>query len=409
MLGRKLQSIDKNHFALPFLLASTDPSVGPVDEVILNNVPEHNSGQLPAWESSGSHDIVSDTIDPRLLLMSIIRPSFTMDLDCNGIGDDDFSGTLDRINLRGSDEELHTRISLLEVDLQQAAVATPYVPDFLSTSSSAAFFTVLNFRECIKAFFQVDILLATIIHRSSFQPEQVDPTLLLAIAISGSAYLHYKKESTTSACFALALRGVAERYIFHRVEQLLESSVLPVDSQSALELCQAAYIIETLQSCVKDIRIRRRIITKCHPMLVDLLRRLEIVGSRHGSLELEQDWHMFVYKESCVRLVHWVFINDAWFTLFSNHPPAMTILEMSSNLPCADRPWNADSSAKFYSLRSQEEFNSSLPCLKSLISGLLADGWTGSSTVDLFKQLDVKHFLVIIFGRLQRINSNGTD
>jgi Fungal specific transcription factor domain/Fungal Zn(2)-Cys(6) binuclear cluster domain len=363
--------------ALPFLLACTDPSVGPVDEVILTGEPEHDPDQPAAWETSGNHDPISDTIDPRLLFLSFIGPSFSMDLDCDGMDDE-------HLDLGNSDEELRTRVSLLEADLQQVAVAEPHVQNF------ATFFTVSNFRECIKVFFQREHLLATLIYRPTFHPDQVDPTLLLAIAIAGSTYLHYRQGSTGSASFALALRGIAEKYIFRRVEQLLGSTV---PSQRTLELCQAAYIIETLQSCVKDAKIRQRLITKCHPMLVELLRSLDMIGSRHESPE---DWDMFVYKESCIRLVHWVFINDAWFTLFSNHPPAMTFFDMSSHLPCGDELWNVDSTS-FDNLRLQQDFNSTSPCLKALISGLLGDEWT-ESTVALYKRLDVNHFLVLIFG-----------
>lgn len=403
MPGEWPPSTDKNHLSvLPFLLACTDPSVGPVDEVILTREPEHNAGPPAAWESSHNPDTISDTIDPRLLFLSFIGPSFSIDIDCDSMDNEHLPAIVDRVDLGNSDEELRAQVSLLEAGLQKVAAAETYVDHFLDTGSSATFFTVSNFRKCIKVFFQREQLLATIIHRPTFDPTQVDPTLLLAIAVSGSTYLDYRQGNMGFTSFALALRVIAEKYIFHRVEQLLGSAVHSAHSQGALELCQAAYIIETLQSCVKDAKIRQRLITTCHPMLVDLLRSLDIVGSRHGSLDSEQGWHLFVYKESCIRLAHWVFINDAWFTLFSNHPPAMTFLDMSSHLPCGDKFWNADSPASFDSLGFQQDFSPNLPCLKSLISGLLGDEWT--STVALYRRLDVKHFLVIILGKLSTLH-----
>ncbi|RDW72231.1 hypothetical protein BP5796_08265 [Coleophoma crateriformis] len=328
-------STDKNHLLLPFLLACTDPSVGPVDEVILTREPEHSRVQPAAWDSADNHYTISDTIDPRLLFLSFISPSFSTDLYCDSLDNGYLPGSFDRLDLGTSDEDLQSRVSLLEFDLQQVTAAEPHVQDFLSRGSSAAFFTASNFRQGIKAFFQWEQLLATLIHQPTFHPVQVDLTLLLAIALSGSTYLHYRQGITGFDSGSLALRGIAEKYFFNRVEQLLSSTDSTIDSQRTLESCQAAYIIATLQSCVKDAKIRQRVITKCHPMLVDLLRSLDMIGSRHGSPESEQDWHIFVYKESCVRLVHWVFINDAWFTLFSNHPPAMTSLrhDQLSSLP----------------------------------------------------------------------------
>ncbi|RDW65957.1 hypothetical protein BP6252_09592 [Coleophoma cylindrospora] len=388
-------STDKNHLLLPFLLACTDPSVGPVDQVILTREPDHSRVQPVTWDAADNHYTISDTIDPRLLFLSFIGPSFSTDRYCDSMDNGYLPGSLDRLDLGNSDEELQSRISLLELDLQQVTATEPHVQDFLSSGSSAAFFTASNFRQGIKAFFQWEQLLATLIHQPTFHPVQVDPTLLLAIALSGSTYLHYRQGITGSDSDSLTLRDIAEKYIFNRVEQLLSSTDPTVDSQRTLELCQATYIIVTLQSCVKDAKIRQRVITKCHPMLIDLLRSLDIIGSKHRSRESEQDWHIFVYNESCIRLVHWVFINDAWFTLFSNHPPAMTISDMTSYLPCQDALWNVDCSASFNSLGFQQDVSSALPCLKSLMSGLLGDEWT-ESTMALYKQLDVKHFLVII-------------
>ena len=379
------------------MLACTDPAIGTVDEIILTREPEQSPGQPASYQdSSDNYDItISDTIDPRLLFLSFIGPSFSMDLDRNDTDGEYLPGsTLGRPDPGNSDEELRARVSLLQVGLRQVATVDSHIQSFLATESSAAFFTVSNFRECIEVFFQREQLLATIIHKPTFRPDQADPSLLLAIAVSGSAYIHYRQGNNAGpASFVLTLREIAEKYIFHRVEQLLGSTT-SADAQQSLELCQAAYIIETLQSCVKNAKIRQRLITKCHPMLVDLLRDLDIIRTRH---EPDQDWTMFVRKESRIRLAHWAFINDGWFTLFSNHPPAMTFFDMTGHLPCRDELWNADRAASFESLRSQEDFSSSLPCPKFLISALLGDEWT-EGTVALFQHLDIKHFLVIIFG-----------
>lgn len=393
----KPPSIDNNSLQLSFLLAYTDPSVGTGDGVILVREPEHDPGQTAAWESADNHCTISDTIDPSLLFLGFTYPSFGMDLDCCSIDSDHIPNAADSTDLGISEEELRARVGQLEVDIRLVATAEPYVQNICETGSWAEFFVISSFQESIKAFFQREQLLATIIHKPTFCPEQVDTTLLLAIAISGYTYLHCRQGGTNFSPFVLALRELGEKYIFRRVEQLLGSTVPLVVSPQPLEVCQAAYIIETLQFCVKDAKTRQRTITRCHPMLVDLLRSINIVGSRHSLPGSEVDWHTFVCTESCIRLLHWVFINDAWFTLFSNRPPAMTFSDMSGHLPCDDRLWKADSPASFDSFKLQQEFSSSLSYLDALVSGLLGDEWTGS-TVASYTRLDIKHFLVLILG-----------
>lgn len=184
---------------------------------------------------------------------------------------------------------------------------------------------------------------------------------------------------------------------------MLDSAFHSNNMLQVLELCQAAYIIATLQSCVKDVKTRQRLITKYHPMLVNLLRASHMMSVKHNLPESESDWHIFIYKESCIRLIHWVFINDAWFSLFSNHPPAMTLLDVNNQLPCEDKLWNAQCNATFQSLMIYQNLSASVSCLNVLMSGLLGEMWTDKS-MEIYRQLDVKHFLIIIFGTFKSYN-----
>lgn len=297
-----------------------------------------------------------------------------------------------------ADDRLEAQVGLLEAELRRVVSREPTLSQFLHIEPPAGFFTASNFREYIKAFFQRDQLLATVIHRPTFHPDRVDLTLLLAIAVAGSAYLLYRRRRVDSATFVFALREIAERYIFNRVEQLLGSAASSPDAQKTVEVCQAAYILETLQSCVKDPRTRQRLITKCHPMFVDVLRDLGMIGSRHEAFPSGTDWSSFVHRESCIRLAHWVFINDAWFTLFTNHPPAMTFLDMTGDLPCEDALWAAESPKTFQDLMARQDWGGErVLCLRSVMSGLLGEEWK-DETVARFQQMHIKHLLVAILG-----------
>ncbi|KIW06920.1 uncharacterized protein PV09_02589 [Verruconis gallopava] len=397
IIGQELLSRDKNRNRLSFMLACTDPCAGPVDEVLITREPKDEAFQAPILDTPANLNPIADTIDPRVLFLSLIGPSFSTDLDFDDLNDAPERRTQDRLSLDKSDQELQELVSILAFELHQIAGQDTHLQSCVNTSCFDEFFTVPNFRDCIKVFFQREQLLATVIHGSTFRPNHVDPTLLLAVVVAGSVYLHYRQGSVGFTSFLLTLRAIAEKFVFQSVEELVGSTYeASSDAQRTLEICQAAYIVVTLQFCVKDVNIRQRLVTKCHPTLVDLLRNRKMTGTRHSAPGSEQSWHTFVYKESCIRLVHWVFINDAWFTLFSNHPPAMTFLDMSGHLPCRDELWNADCPEDFMRVVSQEGGAVGTPCLKSLMSGLLGEEWT-EHTMALYGLLDVKHFLTIIF------------
>ena len=377
---------------LSFLLACTDPAVGTVDEVILTGEPERDGDELTV---NTDCDVPSRTIDPNLLFLGFMDPYFGTEMEFDVMNDG--IPTPLSLDLDLDEALFHTQVSLLETELQQTAAAdhTRKQKDF-DSGVWASFFTAQSFRECINVFFHRDQLLATIIHRPTFHSDRVDPTLILAIVVSGYSYIQAKSKKGFNS-LALALRKIAEEYIFHQVEQFLCITDGSSDRQRALELCQAAYIIVTLQSCVKDAGIRQRVITRCHPMLVTLLRNLDLMGMEHDWSNTS-DWPTFVYKESCVRLIYWTFINDAWFNLFTNYPPAMTLLDMSGDLPCEDDLWAMDDPTGFDNIRlKRTSSNEQGICLKSLMSKLLEHEWA-PQTMALYKQLEVKHFLVIIFG-----------
>lgn len=369
-----------------------------MDEVILDGEPEHGPANLVTQESLHARATVSDTIDPRLLFLGFIGPSFDATPEYDGMNRGYNQDALDRLHLNTSDDELEGRVGLLAADLERLAAAMPDYETFPSLDLFTTFFKVTNFRDCITAFFHRGHLLASIIHLPTLHLGLLDTTLLLAIALSGSTYLHHRTENLGSTTFILALQGLAEEYIFRRVNQHLCAAVCSASSREVLEVCQAAYLIETLQMFVKDPTVRQRVINKCHHMLVALLRGLDVMGSKHESPYGELDWHLFVRKESWIRIITWTFINDAWLIFFSNHTPALTLSDMRGQLPCSDGLWQIDNPTGFDCLRAQQGFDSTLRSLKDLVSGLLNEGST-ESTAAHFGLLDVQHLHVAVLGK----------
>jgi hypothetical protein len=372
--------------------------LGPVDELILANedpssaTPDHVANQTALGSSL-------DTIDPNTLFWSFINPSVTLDMDCGIVNDAPVSRSQleTEIALSG----LQTTVERLQSDLQRHATQQMHLQRISSLISWPTCFSVANVRKCIKEFFGREQLLATVIHRSHFRAEQMHLALVLAIIVAGSTYQHLQTQDRSSLAGLLGLRAVAESYIFVHVETLLATLEPCTDSQRDLEVCQAAYIVVTLQSCIKDTVIRQRVICDLHPKLVRLLRKLKLLGQPQNPRIEEESWIRFIYEESCTRLIHWVFINDAWFSLLSNSPPVMTINDMIKHLPCDDQLWHADEAVSYERLRLTMMRTSRPVCVKDIMVSLLGDESTaGNFGSCRFLDINIKHFLPIILGKL---------
>ena len=385
--------------SLPFLLACTDPCIGTIDEVILQGEPDHISTDPHQTEllvhNEGS---LFDTIDPRLLCLGFNFPILDIDEDSSNTVWDPHDNCRDASSEFGiSDEELQIQLDILREELDNITIEDPSPAISDQDHSWHMFFVVSTFRESIRVFFMQEELLASLIHKHTICLATADPSLLLAVAIAGYTHLMTQREMYDASRLMFALREVSEQYIFHNLEQLLGSNCYRHPLQRSMEICQAAYIIETLQFSVKNAETNRRLIIRRHPVLVAVLRIIDVDRDRDCLQEFESRWHAFIYTESCTRLKHWLFINDAWFSLLSNHPPAMTFLDMRSNLPCTDELWTAHTSEIFTTL-SKNLSSSKTLCLRSLMMRILGTDWDGDTMAD-YLRLHVKHFLVFILGK----------
>lgn len=347
-------------------------------------------------QSVNSEDAVLDAIDPRLLSLGFIWPVF--DIRC------EFDSTVELVPSQSAaasdkmdmnDECLQSRLDHLQTELRHIFTTERSYSDVFHSDSWEKFFTVSSLRESLRMFFAEEQMLATLIHEPTFHPEVVDSSLLLAVAIAGFTFLQFRQRKSGFMPCILAVRELAEHYIFRCMEVLPSLQRHGENRARALEVCQAAYIIETLQFSVKDSNINRRLITKRHPILVDMHRDLDPVNNPYGLSSSGSEWNRFVYTESYNRLKHWLFINDAWFSLLSNNPPAMTFYDMQSELPCQDEIWRAYSAAEFEVLRSQGRDQPT--CLGDLIDSLLNEECE-ESVMATFEKIDVKSFLILILG-----------
>ena len=385
------------HHPLRFLLNCTDPRVNFVNDVLVAGEPESEAAMPAAWNQSSVPDAGDSTINPQLLFLGFMDPCFDVSLDFNGLYDDlnspqDMSPTLFSL----PDDSLASRVSLLQAELQQLINARPSLDNVVNHSCFGEFFTCANFERLLMVFFGRRQLLARMIHWPTFSPTKVDLGLLLAIALCGMAYSHRSAESLHYAPIAATLQRLANKYIFKRLKQCRGGQQ---HSRSDLEVCQAAYLITILQISVSDGDTRRRAIAKRQPTLIDALRRLGMMDMKSQSPSPAADWHAFVHRESCVRLVAFATFNDGLLALFCNSPPTTTVAEMSDDFPCRDELWDADCAGSYAAEQTKDEPLPRPPCLKEVLTGLLDDDDWNDATLAAYHSLSVFHLYAAIGGK----------
>ncbi|KAI8623086.1 hypothetical protein F5Y19DRAFT_459877 [Xylariaceae sp. FL1651] len=377
--------------ALRFLLNCTDPRANFVNDALVAGEPERDLATPAAWNQCSVDNAGHDTIDPRLLFLGFIDPSFGTSLDYGDIHNVKYSEDIASTLPATPNDGLAAQVRLLEANLQPLIDSQPELHDAILRDSFKEFFTCANFHRLIMIFFRRQQLLAKMIHWPTFDPSKADVGLLLAIVLCGEAYSRQSVESLEFAPVVGIIQRVAEKLIYRRLKQCCDHT----DSRLALEVCQAAYLIIILQISVNDGDARRRAITKRQPALVDALRRLGMIRSKPCSPMLKDDWHGFVYRESRTRLVAWVFFTDGLLALFCNSPPNTTVSEMSGDLFCRDKLWDADCSTSFAAEQNKEELLWPSLSMKDVIVNMLDDEWDDVTTASC-QSLSVFHLYAAI-------------
>jgi hypothetical protein len=363
-----------------------------MNDVVVPAEPERDPATPPAWSrdsadtGDGERTALPDTIDPRLLFVGFIDPYFDTPLDDEAVV---HHRDMAWMSSTSPTTGLATHVQSLKADLQLYFEAEKE----LCRSSVQTFFTHANFNRLMAVFFRRQQLLARMIHMPTFDPGQADLGLLLAIALCGAGYS--SKSVETPALPSRTLQRVAEKYVFQRLKRCpVRDERGEISRCRTLQACQAAYIITFIQLGENDGEIRRRIITKRQPALLNAVRRLGLICDKPSPPSA--DWREFVYKESCVRLVSWVFFTEGLLALFCNSPPLATVSEMCDQLPCRDELWDADSAARFTEELGKEPAPPGLS-MKDLMAFLLSDDWQGEAATACHG-LTVFHLYAVIGG-----------
>ncbi|CAG7560307.1 unnamed protein product [Fusarium equiseti] len=194
-------------------------------------------------------------------------------------------------------DTLTTRIATLSSDLQGMVVNKPHLKEGLKHAYQSGFFTTSHFHNAFIAFFRRRYYHRPPIHWPTFHLDQIVPHFLLAVILTGTAYLQYLDQSPQHFLTA-SLLELAEKYIFKELKRLADRNTTPLTSKHMLEICQAAVLMNSLEGSTNHTEARRRIASKRIPTLVAVLRKTGVVGLKHAPEEV--NWEEFVHRETCL-------------------------------------------------------------------------------------------------------------
>ncbi|CEI41127.1 unnamed protein product [Fusarium venenatum] len=389
---------DDRH-SLSFLLQASDPSHNSMD-VNVAAEPERTLEE-PTWKRQESETTgwVPETVDPKFLLLNLSDMLLDEPLDYEATeGDFQFQNIFNTPIT--ATNTLTARITTLSSNLQNMVTDKPHLKEGLDYSFERGFFTMSHFQNAFIIFFRRRHYHKPPIHWPTFDLDKIAPHLLLAAVLTGTAYLQYLDCSSQNPLTA-SLLELAEKYIFKEVKRLADHSITPLASSHMLEVCQAAVLMNSLEGSTNHIEGRRRIASKRIPTLLAALRKSGVIGLKHESRQGEVDWNEFIHRETCIRVVSWTFVNDTLMSLICNHPPAMTVKEMTGHIPCRSELWEADSNASFQ--RHVHNVARSYPLsYHDVVSGLLAEDWT-RPTKESFGKLDILDLFFINGGLMRHV------
>ncbi|KAH7125077.1 hypothetical protein B0J13DRAFT_484439 [Dactylonectria estremocensis] len=272
---------------------------------------------------------------------------------------------------------LEFRLNQLTTDLREFCITHSPSSQALgfSVTSYAAILSAENFLNLVDMFFlRWDS--QWLLHWPTFDLEKASLPLLLAIALSGTAFSRAEDGVETDPVSSKAFYQTAEAYIFDRLDAFCSPAdgTEPMLHDDIIEVCQAALLVEVIQKSVNDTGIRRRMFAKRHPTLVAALRSLGILGIKHRDCTMPS-WVLFIREELLIRLSIWTFLTDALPTLVFNQPPSMIISEMIGDLPCDEKLWNAATETDFNKEWRETTTTQHRLSIQQLVANLFDDNW----------------------------------
>ncbi|KAH8652731.1 hypothetical protein BGZ60DRAFT_533594 [Tricladium varicosporioides] len=198
------------------------------------------------------------------------------------------------------------------------------------------FFSPPNLRKFINIFWDDWYPHCPIIHRPSFDLAEAPATLVVAMALIGSALSPH----TTDLEMAREWFQPAEQIAFKDSQDYWKGELSEKESWVSREIkpsgLQAALLICCLQNWEGDTEAKTRIRRYRYRDLVDMARETRLERATHdgGSLWSSQNfkWAQYIAIEELIRTLTFIFLVDSSFVIFNNSPPKMHLQELVFDL-----------------------------------------------------------------------------
>jgi hypothetical protein len=365
---------DRQHggrIPLSFLLNLTDDHQDYLTEEAIGMEPDGiplGPTCLPLSDTNVQSDEVLDYLDPSILLLFDHEPYST-----SGVPESEHGKTLfgDFVSTQSSRSTLSTQLDLLGAELNKQAASSFGGSLFFDQQHYRSFFSISNVHRFITTFCRKRHYRYPVIYWPTFEAEKASLALLLVASLTGAAYSFDKGVGAADAFEGRQFYKIADAYVFRMLVNMMDGPMSGHSFTDSIELCQAALLMYGLDTLpTGEIALQQTAVTMRLPMLVSALRRLDLVSVRHG---LNEHWQTFIRREQIIRIVAWTFCADCLATLTCNKPPSFSIFEMSGDLPCDPRVWEADpDSILELGRKSEQDMSYSL---KDLMSHWINDDW----------------------------------
>lgn len=290
--------------ALPFLLNMTDPNANSmVDSLqVLDNHSLDMTDPTPelAPQPPTNNDLYPPTIFPDNLNLSLFLDDrfcpWLVSHPSEDLCSEQWTDTAPPTPPTPPDEPILTEI-ITSLHTLHTTLTTddPSYNEPFSLPFAHSVFTPANRALFVGRYFRSTHREFPLTHRPSFDLATVSPGLLLAFFLCGSV-----NSASGDVPEARAFLRVAEEWVFRRLGEVMAPGV-EVEGREVEEALQAALLVHCTQFALQGVETRERNRTVRLPALVGAVRRLGLLGVRHG--EGEGGWREFVERETRLRFV----------------------------------------------------------------------------------------------------------
>ncbi|VUC38047.1 unnamed protein product [Clonostachys rosea] len=280
-----------------------------------------------------------------------------------GLADDSWAPFFDTLHDVNNDSQKLKECFDIIIDnlssLHMALSSCPNGPQYYFQIDQARQVFVPENVSFIHQFFRFSHPEVPIVHRPSFNPQEVHPVLLMAVFLCGSMHA----APSDVALSTPLLFDLAEEYAFNTLRGLVDKyvsyGVMEIDSMVELarlnQVLQGALLMHGLQFIMNEPQRRERNRDRRLPVLISTIRKLGFSNARHSRVPEGEpvDWDEFILKETQIRLGIWVFLSAAQQSILFNMPPSMSISEITGDFQCFEDVWEAKTTGHFQSLIDQ--------------------------------------------------------